>query len=203
MRATVGLTGGIGSGKSAVSAMLAGHGAVVLDADRIARAVVEPGGPAYEAVVRRFGEGVVGEDGSIDRGVLAAVVFADPAARADLEALVHPAVGQVIAAQLAEQADTEHVVVLDVPLLVEAGGRRRYPVDGLLVVDAPEDVVLERLVRLRGMTEEDARARIGAQASRDDRLRVADFVILNTGTMDELAEMVERAWRWIESLPAA
>lgn len=203
MRATVGLTGGIGSGKSLVSAMLVRHGAVLLDADEIARAVVQPDGPAYEGVVRRFGKEVVGGDGAIDRGALAAVVFADTAARADLEALVHPAVGQVILARLAEEAGTDHVVVLDVPLLVESGGRRRYPVDGLLVVDAPEDVVLDRLVRVRGMTEPDARARIAAQASRDERLREADFVILNTGTVDELAEMVERAWRWILSLPAA
>lgn len=203
MRATVGLTGGIGSGKSLVSAMLVEHGAVVLDADEIARAVVRPDGPAYEGVVRRFGKDVVGGDGGIDRGALATVVFADAAARADLEALVHPAVGQVIVGRLAEEAGTDHVVVLDVPLLVESGGRRRYPVDGLLVVDAPEDVALDRLVRLRGMTEADARARIAAQVSRDERLAEADFVILNAGTVEELAEMVERAWRWILSLRAA
>jgi dephospho-CoA kinase len=203
VRAVVGLTGGIGSGKSSVAGMLARLGAVVVDADEIARAVVRPGGEAYDGVVRRFGKDVIGDDGVIDRRALAAVVFGDDAARTDLEAIVHPAVGRVIAARLLEEAATDHVVVLDVPLLVESGGRRRYPVDGVLVVDAPEDVALERLVRLRGMSEEDARARIAAQASREERLEAADFVIRNVGTIDELAEMVERAWRWMGSLRAA
>ena len=201
MRITIGLTGGIGSGKSTVSAMLASHGAVVVDADQIARDVVRPEGAAYDGVVRRFGKDVLAEDGTVDRAALAAVVFADAGARGDLEALVHPAVGEVIATRVAA-ASPDDVVVLEVPLLVESGGRRRYPVDGVLVVDAPEDVVLDRLVRLRGMSEADARARIAAQASRAERLAEADYVILNVGTTQELAELVEQAWRWIGSLRA-
>jgi dephospho-CoA kinase len=199
----VGLTGGIGSGKSTVSAMLSRRGAVVIDADVIAREVVEPGKDAYEEVLRRFGESVRRPDGALDRPALAAIVFADASARADLEAIVHPAVGAVVLERLAAEAGTDHVVVLDIPLLVEAGGRRRYPVAGLLVVDVPEDVALERLVRLRGMPEDAALARIAAQAARVERLRQADFVILNVGTLDELEEMVERAWEWIEGLRRA
>lgn len=197
---TIGLTGGIGSGKSAVSSLLARRGAIVLDADLIAREVVEPGGPAYEAVVERFGAGIAGPDGRIDRGALAAVVFADDAERAALEAIVHPAVGAIVVARVAEESPTDHVVVLDIPLLVEGGGRRRYRVDGLLVIDTPPEIALDRLVRIRGMSEEDVRARMAAQASRAERLREADFVILNTGTLGELAAMVERAWEWIEGL---
>jgi dephospho-CoA kinase len=154
-------------------------------------------------VVQRFGEDLTGAGGEIDRAALATVVFADAAARRDLEAIVHPAVGHVILARLGEEAATDHVVVLDVPLLVESGGRRRYPVDGVLVVDAPEDVAIDRLVRVRGMTEEEARARIASQANRAERLAAADFVILNTGTIEELAAMVEEAWRWMGSLRAA
>jgi dephospho-CoA kinase len=199
----VGLTGGIGSGKSTVSAMLIRRGAVVIDADVIAREVVEPGKEAYEEVVRRFGDSVKGPDGGLDRPALAAIVFADASARADLEAIVHPAVGAVLLERLAAEVGTDHVVVLDIPLLVEAGGRRRYPLAGVLVVDAPEDIALERLVVLRGMPEEAARARVAAQAAREERLRLADFVILNIGTLDELEEMVERAWEWIAGLRRA
>jgi dephospho-CoA kinase len=200
---TIGLTGGIGAGKSAVSALLARHGAVIVDADAIARQVVEPGGAAYEAVVARFGPGVTLPSGAVDRAALAAIVFSDPSARADLESLVHPAVGREIVTRLAGHAGTDDVIVLDVPLLVEAGGRRRYPVDGLLVVDVPEDLAVERLVSVRGMSAEDARARIAAQASRAERLRQADYVILNIGSLDELEAMVEKAWEWIEGLRSA
>ena len=199
----VALTGGIGSGKSAVSARLVEHGAVLLDADAIAREVVEPGGEAFDEVVARFGEAVLGADGAIDRAALAAIVFADPAARADLERIVHPAVGRVVMARLEEEAATDHVVVLDIPLLVEAGGRDRYPVAGVLVVDTLPELALRRLVELRGMTEDDARARMGAQASREERLRQADYVILNIGTLDDLSAMADRAWQWIEALRAA
>src|SRR5205085_855298 len=149
---------GIGSGKSTVSAMLARRGAVILDADVIAREVVEPGGPAYAGVVERFGSAIVAADGTIDRPALAAIVFNDDDARRDLNRLTHPAVGKVMAERLAEQAASGNVVVLDIPLLAE-GGRDRYGLSGVIVVDAPVDLAVRRLVEQRGMSEADARAR--------------------------------------------
>lgn len=195
----IGLTGGIGSGKSTVAAMLAGRGAVVIDADAIAREVVEPGTPGLAKVAERFGEGVLLPDGALDRPALAAVVFSDEEARRDLNAIVHPEVGRVMLERLALEAETDHVVVLDVPLLAE-GGRDRYPVAGVLVVDCPVDIAIDRLVELRAMSREDAEARVAAQIPRSERLRVADFVILNMGSLDELEQMVGRAWEWIMSL---
>lgn len=186
----VGLTGGIGSGKSTVASLLAERGAVVVDADRIAREVVAPGGPAHDAVVARFG--------TTDRPAIASIVFADPQARADLNAIVHPAVGFEIAKRLGEHADTDHVVVLDIPLLVEVG-RDRYPVAAVVVVDAPVEVALERLVQQRGMDEADARARIAAQATREERLAAADFVIDNSGSVERLREEVDRCWTWVRA----
>ena len=194
----VGLTGGIGAGKSTVSAMLAARGAVIIDADLIARQVVEPGGRAYDAVVERFGPEIVLPDGTIDRPALAAIVFADDAARNDLNHLTHPAVGAVMFEQLAAHAATDRVVVLDIPLLTEAS-RDRYPMTGVLVVDTPEDVAVARLTGQRGMTEADARARIRAQITRDERRRIADVVIDNSGSRDQLEREVDRAWAWIES----
>ena len=199
----IGLTGGIGSGKSAVARLLAAKGAAVIDADEIAREVVAPGGMAYEEVVRRFGDRVVTGDGSIDRAALGAIVFADEGARRELNAVVHPAVGAVMGERIAAAAVDSEVVVLDIPLLVEAGGRSRYQVAGVLVVDAPLDIARERLVRLRGMSEDEVSARMAAQATREQRLAVADFVILNMGTMDELEAMPERAWDWIQKLRQA
>jgi dephospho-CoA kinase len=199
----IGLTGGIGSGKSAVARLLAAKGAAVIDADEIAREVVAPGGMAYEEVVRRFGDRVVTGDGSIDRAALGAIVFADEGARRELNAVVHPAVGAVMGERIAAAAVDSEVVVLDIPLLVEAGGRSRYQVAGVLVVDAPLDIARERLVRLRGMSEDEVSARMAAQATREQRLAVADFVILNMGTMDELEAMTERAWDWIQQLRQA
>lgn len=195
----VGLTGGIGSGKSTVSALLAGRGAVVVDADAIVREIQAPGGLAYEGIVRRFGPGIVSADGSIERPALAALVFADATARADLQRLTHPYVGQVIAERLAAEAAGERVVVVDVPLLVEAG-KGAYPVAGVIVVDCPVDVAVGRLVAQRGSTPDEARARVAAQASREERLAVADFVIDNSGTLEELSAQVDRAWTWIASL---
>jgi dephospho-CoA kinase len=199
----VGLTGGIGSGKSTVSGLLEERGAVVVDADRIAREVVAPGGPAYQPVVDRFGPDVVGEDGAIDRPALAKVVFADPAARADLEAITHPVVGAVMAERLTSQANTDNVVVLDVPLLVEGGrGRAGLPhgVAAVVVVDTPPEVAVERLVRDRGMKASDVEARMAAQATREERLALADVVIDNSGSPDDLPDQVHRAWAWIEDL---
>jgi dephospho-CoA kinase len=191
---TVGLTGGIGSGKSTVSGLLAKRGAVVIDADLIAREVVEPGQPALEALVERFGPSILTAAGDLDRPALAAVAFLDEAARLDLNRIVHPAVGALMAQRLAEAvAKGAGVVVLDIPLLAE-GGRDRYDIAGVVVVDAPPEVALARLVGQRGMSEADALARIRSQASREERLAIADVVIDNQGGLADLEEEVERAW---------
>jgi dephospho-CoA kinase len=194
----VGLTGGIGAGKSTVSARLAAKGAVVVDADAVVKELQARGTPVFDAIVERFGPEVVGPDGELDRPALAAVVFGDPEALADLNALVHPAVGAEILRRVAEHQGSDRVVVLDVPLLVESG---RYQAAGVIVVDAPVEVAIERLVRDRGMTEEEARARMARQVSREDRLAKADFVIDNAGPPEALDEAVDRAWAWISTLP--
>lgn len=199
----IGCTGGIGAGKSTVAAMLAARGATVIDADALARAALAPDGPGYGPTLTRFGPSVVGEDGTFDRAALARIVFHDDAARRDLEAIVHPIVAEAMLAELARRRAADGVIVLDVSLLVETDGRARYGLDGVLVVDAPEDIALERLVAWRGLTEVDARARIAAQMDRFARLRAADFVILNVGTLDELEVMADNAWRWIAQLHAA
>jgi dephospho-CoA kinase len=189
----IGLTGGIGAGKSTVSAALAAHGAVVVDADRIAREVVEPGTPGLDAVVAAFGSRVLTADGALDRPALAAVVFADPAARSRLDGIVHPLVRRR-AAELelaARQADQSAVVVHDVPLLVETGQAASY--DLVLVVEAPEAVRVPRLVA-RGLPEDDARARIAAQATDEQRRAVADVVLRNDGTPEQLRAQVDRFW---------
>jgi len=190
----VGLTGGIGAGKSEVTRRFAALGAVVIDADAIAREVVEVGMPGLDSVVAEFGREVLAADGSLDRAAVAALVFADPKARERLNAVVHPLVGQRVAELMAQVAatDPDAVVVHDVPLIVEAGIRDRY--DLVVVVDAPVDVQLDRLTRLRGMTESDARARIAAQASREQRLEIADHVIVNDGDLAELDAQVTAVW---------
>ena len=194
----VGLTGGIGSGKSTVSRMLADLGAVVIDADQLAREVVEPDEPAFARVVERFGPGVVGADGRLDRPALGAIVFRDPQARADLEGITHPAIGLRMAERMAAEAGTDNVVVLDVPLLVESG---RTNTAGVIVVDCPEDLAIERLRRDRGMDADEIRRRMAAQATREERLDKADFVIVNDGSVERLREQVEAAWSWIATLP--
>lgn len=202
----VALTGGIGSGKSSFARLLVAKGAVLIDSDEIAHAVVEPGGPAYEAVAGRFGEVVVGEDGRIDRAALARIVFADPAARADLEAAVHPAVGAEIVARLRREAEGDHVVVVDIPLLTELARPRAArspvlpPIAAVLVVDAPVEVARARLVDQRGMAPAEADARIAAQASREERVAAADLVIDNGGSRAALAAEADRAWGWIQGL---
>ncbi len=196
----VGLTGGIGSGKSTVARLLAERGAQVVDADLVAREVVAPGGTAHDAVVERFGSSVVADDGSLDRPALAALVFGDDAARTDLNGIVHPAVhDEVLRRVAAAAADPDAVVVLDIPLLAEVG-RDSYPLAGVIVVDAPVDVAVARLVADRGFTEEDARARVAAQASRQERLAIADVVIDNSGDLGHLRSEAERAWAWIQAL---
>lgn len=185
--------------------MLASRGAVIIDADQIVHEVQAPGGLAYAGIVDRFGPDVVLADGALDRVALASMVFGDAKALAELQALTHPFVGQVMAERLAAEASTDNVVVLDIPLLAERGreGRSRYGVAGVLVVDCPVEVAVARLVANRGMPEEDARRRVAAQASREDRLALADFVIDNSGTLEELARRVEKAWAWIEGLVAS
>ena len=187
----VGLTGGIGSGKSTVSALLADRGAVVIDYDLLAREVVQVGTPALAAIIERFGSGVLLPDGSLDRPALGAVVFGDDDARRDLEAITHPAIGELAWAR-DEAASAGSIVVHDHPLLVETGLAQLM--DVVVVVDVAEDVQVDRLVRLRGMAEEDARARIAAQASRDDRRSAADVVIDNSGTPEDLVEAVDALW---------
>lgn len=189
----IGLTGGIGAGKSTVSAALARHGAVVVDADRIAREVVEPGSPGLDAVVAAFGPQVLTADGALDRPALAAVVFADPAARRRLDGIVHPLV-RARATELeraAREADEDAVVVHDVPLLVETGQAAAYHL--VLVVEAAEDVRVARLVA-RGLGEDDARARIATQATDEQRRAVADVVLGNDGTPEDLHAQVDRFW---------
>jgi dephospho-CoA kinase len=194
----VGLTGGIGSGKSTVAALLAARGAVVVDADLLAREAVAPGTRGLADVVARFGPAVLAPDGTLDRQALADLVFADPAALADLNAIVHPVVRAAIADRLAAlDGGPAPLVVLEIPLLVESG--RSYGASAVIVVDCPEEVAVRRLVEGRGMDEADARRRMAAQASRADRLAAADLVIDNSGSRDELEREVDRAWAALQS----
>ena len=187
----VGLTGGVGSGKSTVSALLAEHGALVIDADAIARDVVRAGTPGFDAVVARFGAGVVGPDGELDRPRLASLVFADEQARADLNAIVHPLVGERTAALMAA-APPDAVVVYDVPLLVESNMAAAF--DVVVVVEAAADTRLGRLAA-RGMPETDARARMAAQASDEQRRAVAHEIVANDGSLEALRAEVGALWQ--------
>lgn len=189
---SVGLTGGIGSGKSEVARRLAAYGALVVDADVLAREVVAPGTPGLRAVIEAFGAQLLRSDGSLDRQLLADTVFTDAAARQRLELIVHPLVA-ARTAEITAAAPPGSVVVHDVPLLVEKGLADRY--DVVVVVDAAEETQLARLMRLRGMSEDAARARLAAQATREQRLAVADVVITNDGPLDALDPQVERLWR--------
>jgi dephospho-CoA kinase len=195
----IGLTGGIGSGKSTVSALLAAKGAIVIDADAITRELQQPGTDVLAAMVERFGEGILDPDGSLDRQAMADVAFNDPEALKDLGAIVHPAVGAEIAQRLQAAADTDRVVVLDVPLLVESG---RDDMAALVVVDVDPEVAIQRVVEQRGMREDDARARVARQASREERLAKADIVIDNSGTLEELAARVDEVWAELLALGA-
>jgi dephospho-CoA kinase len=191
----VALTGGIGSGKSSVAARLAAHGAVVVDADALAREVVEPGTPGLAAVVAEFGADVLAADGSLDRAALAAIVFSDPQRRQALEAIVHPLVGQR-SAELIAGAPEGAVVVYDVPLLAESAGTgrdRTGEFDAVVVVEAPLGLRVERLVG-RGLSADDARARIAAQATDADRRALADHVVVNDGDLTALDAEVDRLW---------
>jgi dephospho-CoA kinase len=187
----VGLTGGIGSGKSEVSARLDERGAVVIDADKIAREVVEPGTPGLAAVVAEFGADVLLPSGALDREKVGRIVFADPERLAALNAIVHPLVGERMQ-ELMDAAPADAIVVYDVPLLAENGLAGMY--DAVVVVDAPEETQLDRLTSRRGMTEEDARARMANQATREQRRAVATHVLDNSGTLDDLKSQVDALW---------
>ncbi|WP_240139096.1 dephospho-CoA kinase [Streptomyces sp. MUM 178J] len=197
---TVGLTGGIGAGKSEVSRLLVSYGAVLIDADKIAREVVEPGTPGLEAVVEAFGPEVLTSEGALDRPRLGSIVFSDPERLSVLNGIVHPLVG-ARSKELENTAAPDAVVVHDVPLLAENGLESLY--DVVVVVDASPETQLDRLVRLRGMSQSEARARMKAQATREQRLAVADLVIDNDGPLEELEPQVREVWAVLAARAAA
>lgn len=193
----VGLTGGIGSGKSTVARMLEARGAAVFDADLLARQAIAPGTPGHDKVVERFGPNVLAPGGGIDREALASIVFADPAARRDLEAIVHPEVRRMFAERSERYEDTDTVVVFSAPLLVETGMHTAFEV--LMVVSAPVDTQVERLMRDRGMSEPTIRARIAAQLPLDAKAEVADVLVDNEGTIEDLEGQVDRVWEDLQA----
>jgi dephospho-CoA kinase len=194
----VGLTGGIGSGKSTVSAALAVRGAVIVDADAVVRDVQRPGSPVLARMAERFGAGVIAADGSLDRAAVAAIVFADADALKALNDIVHPAVAAEMNRQVMAEVGTDRVVVMDIPLLTE---NPREGLQGKIVVDVPVETQVQRLVQFRGFDEADARARIAKQATREERLAIADFVVDNSGDIDALAPQLDTLWEWLGTLP--
>ena len=194
----VGLTGGIGSGKSTVSSLLEGRGAIIIDADAIVREVQLPGSPVLAELASKFGPEVLAADGSLDRQAVANIVFTDPEALKSLNAIVHPAVGKEMNRRMIEQRTTKNVVILDIPLLTE---NPREGLQGKIVVDVPVEVQVERLIKFRGFDEADARARISRQATREQRLLTADFVIDNSHDLESLIPQIDKVWDWLVSLP--
>jgi dephospho-CoA kinase len=192
----VALTGGIGSGKSTVSQRLAARGAVVVDADAIVRDLQRAGSPLLARLAERFGAQIIGPDGELDRPGLAAIAFRDDQALTDLNDLVHPEVRAEIARRIAAEAGTDHVVVVDTPLL-EVSPDSGFA--AVIVVDAPVDVAVERLVAQRGMDESDARARIAKQIGRDERLAKADRIIDNSGDLNALDDQLAELWEWLQA----
>ncbi|HEY4402947.1 MAG TPA: dephospho-CoA kinase [Acidimicrobiia bacterium] len=188
----VGLTGGIGAGKSTVAELLAARGAVIIDADQVARAVVDPGQPALDKLVERFGEGILDADGRLDRGALAKLVFGDDEARRDLEAITHPAINDEFSRRVVE-APTDAIVVLDVPLLAESEQARKRPYQTVIVVEAPRDVRLERL-EARGVDRADAEARMAAQAGDEERRKIATHVVDNARDRADLERQIDEVW---------
>jgi len=193
----IGLTGGIGSGKSEVARLLTNRGAILIDADLIVRELQRPGAEVYLKMVELFGPEVVASDKSLDRAAIATRVFADSNLLKTLNELIHPIVRRVMNERIESFRETDKVVVLDIPLLVE---NPREGLDGVLVVDLDVDLALGRLVQQRNMSVEDAKARIAKQATREQRLAIADHVIDNSGDRTQLEEKVETAWSWIQSL---
>jgi dephospho-CoA kinase len=197
----VGLTGGIGSGKSTVARLLADKGAVVVDADEVARAIVEPGEPAFAALVERFGDAIVSPEGRLDRAALAEVAFATDEQRKALEAITHPAINEEFGRRIAA-APADAVVVCDVPLLAEAPTARARGYRAIIVVEAPRALRLERLER-RGVDRADAERRMAAQASDEERRALATFVVDNAGTPEELQRRIDEVWSELERLAAS
>ena len=194
----VGLTGGIGSGKSTVSSLLAEHGAVIIDADVLVRELQVPDSPVLEQMVEHFGRRIVRADGTLDRPMVAEIVFNDKSSLKALNDIVHPALGVEIARRIEQARDTDDIVVLDFPLLAE---RPREGLSATVVVDVPVDTAVERLVAARGMSADDARARIANQVSRDERLAIATHVIDNSGDLDALRDQVDALWEELTRLP--
>jgi dephospho-CoA kinase len=196
----LGLTGGIGAGKSTVADLLVDRGAELVDADEIARQVVAPGGPAHQPLLDRFGPGILAADGTIDRPALAAAAFGDPAALADLNAITHPAIGAEMLRRRQEVAarGDATVLVMAIPLLRPVH-RQLLELDAVVVVDCPEEVALRRLIERRGMDRADAEARIAAQISRRERCEGADVVLDNSSSVQHLTDEVERLWRWVQA----
>lgn len=197
----IGLTGGIASGKSVVAARLAEHGAVVIDADRLSREVVEPGTPALAAIERRFGASVIAPDGSLDRPALGAIIFADAQARLDLNAITHPAVRKLGRQRMAEADEIPgSIVVYDVPLLVEASKQENYhSFDLIVVVQADAETRIDRLVRLRGLSREEAMDRLNSQATDAERLSIADVVIDSNGTLEDTLRQADSLWESVSA----
>ena len=196
----LGLTGGIGSGKSTVSALLSERGAVIIDADAIVKELQEPGQPLLVELASEFGDSIIKADGSLDRVALAGIAFSDKEKLAALNKIVHPAVGKEMNRRLEEQRAGDNVVVLDIPLLAE---NPRKGLCGVIVVDVPVETAVSRLVQHRGFSEDDARARVANQTSREKRVAIADRVVDNSGDMESLAAQVDAVWKWALTLPPA
>lgn len=195
----VALTGGIGSGKSSVSERLARRGAVIVDADEVVKELQAPGRPVFNAMVERWGDRIVGEDGRLDRQAVAGIVFADEDELKALNGLVHPEVRAEMQRQVEAQTETDRIVVLDIPLLGEGDAEKRGA-KAVIVVDCEVETAIERLVLHRGFDRADAEARIASQVSRSERLALADFVVDNCGDLKQLESEVERCWKWLASL---
>ncbi|CAB4577735.1 MAG: dephospho-CoA kinase [Actinobacteria bacterium] len=192
----LGLTGGIGSGKSTVSAELARRGAIVIDADLVVRELQSPGGAVLAAMVELFGDGILAADGTLNRQAVADIVFSDPEQLKALNAIVHPKVGEEIDGRIEAQRESDNVVVLDVPLLVES---KAYETEGIIVVDTDPEIAIARLVEFRGFNADDARARMKLQATREERRAVAAFIVPNDGTQEDLMTKIDECWTWIQS----
>jgi dephospho-CoA kinase len=192
----LGLTGGIGSGKSTVSAEFARRGAIVIDADLVVRELQSPGGAVLAAMVEHFGDTILAADGTLNRQAVADIVFNDPEQLKALNAIVHPRVGEEIDGRIEAQRESDNVVILDVPLLVES---KAYETEGIIVVDTDPEIAVQRLVEFRGFNADDARARMKLQATREERRAVAAFIVPNDGTQEDLMTHIEECWTWIQS----